>query len=190
MSNGRDSQRTHRSLAVVPWSSSCLSVGWTMTSPYNLMHKRLAVGDRYRGINIFDWLFWKQNRTLTLKLNDSTTTYEGQTLFERSRWESVDHDDDIRYPHNSLFDSGAHTHSLSPPRTLDRILSYPILSYTMPVAQVGGVGDAIGPDQWFHSLPFCTKYWFGASVLITLVRVVSTKMLYNKIHYATRNFYR
>jgi Derlin-2/3 len=38
----------------------------------------------------------------------------------------------------------------------------------MPVANVGGVGDAIGPQEWFQSLPFVTRTWFGASVLITV----------------------
>uniref|UniRef100_A0A7S2YDG2 Derlin n=1 Tax=Entomoneis paludosa TaxID=265537 RepID=A0A7S2YDG2_9STRA len=39
----------------------------------------------------------------------------------------------------------------------------------MPVAQnIGGVGDPTGPDSWFKSLPVITKYWFGASLVVTL----------------------
>jgi Derlin-2/3 len=38
----------------------------------------------------------------------------------------------------------------------------------MPMARVGGVGDAIGPEQWFRSLPIITQYWFGAVVAVTL----------------------
>jgi Derlin-2/3 len=38
----------------------------------------------------------------------------------------------------------------------------------MPMARVGGVGDAIGPEQWFRSLPTITQYWFGAVVAVTL----------------------
>lgn len=38
----------------------------------------------------------------------------------------------------------------------------------MPLANVGGIGDAMGPQEWFQSLPFVTRSWFGASFLITL----------------------
>jgi len=43
----------------------------------------------------------------------------------------------------------------------------------MPIAQpdngrMGGVGDPQGPDEWFKSLPLVTKYWFGATLLVTL----------------------
>lgn len=39
----------------------------------------------------------------------------------------------------------------------------------MPVgANIGGVGDAIGPQQWFQSLPIITQYWFGSSIIVTL----------------------
>jgi Derlin-2/3 len=38
----------------------------------------------------------------------------------------------------------------------------------MPIAAVGGVGDAVGPEQWFRSLPIVTQYWFGAVVTVTL----------------------
>mmetsp|Transcript_13177 Transcript_13177/g.36440 ORF Transcript_13177/g.36440 Transcript_13177/m.36440 type:complete len:290 (-) Transcript_13177:135-1004(-) len=39
----------------------------------------------------------------------------------------------------------------------------------MPVARdIGGVGDAQGPDSWFKSLPVITKYWFGATLVMTL----------------------
>lgn len=39
---------------------------------------------------------------------------------------------------------------------------------TMVVPQVGGVGDAVGPEQWFRSLPVITQYWFGGTLIITL----------------------
>lgn len=38
----------------------------------------------------------------------------------------------------------------------------------MPLARMGGVGDAIGPDQWFRSLPYITRLWFGATLAITV----------------------
>jgi len=41
----------------------------------------------------------------------------------------------------------------------------------MPFArqnQVAGVGDQIGPEAWFRSLPVITRYWFGSAVLVTL----------------------
>lgn len=38
----------------------------------------------------------------------------------------------------------------------------------MPLANVGGVGDAIGPQDWFQSLPYVTRMWFGASLIITV----------------------
>jgi Derlin-2/3 len=39
----------------------------------------------------------------------------------------------------------------------------------MPFAQpVQGVADAAGPDQWFKSLPVVTRYWFGATIAVTL----------------------
>mmetsp|Transcript_11311 Transcript_11311/g.27239 ORF Transcript_11311/g.27239 Transcript_11311/m.27239 type:complete len:291 (+) Transcript_11311:107-979(+) len=43
----------------------------------------------------------------------------------------------------------------------------------MPFAQPdngrqGGVGDPQGPDDWFKSLPIVTRYWFGATMLVTL----------------------
>lgn len=39
----------------------------------------------------------------------------------------------------------------------------------MPVARnVGGVGDAVGPEAWFRSLPIITRYYFGSAVLVTL----------------------
>lgn len=43
----------------------------------------------------------------------------------------------------------------------------------MPVAQpengrMGGVGDPQGPDEWFKALPIVTRYWFGATLLVTL----------------------
>ncbi|KAL7556976.1 hypothetical protein ACA910_018262 [Epithemia clementina (nom. ined.)] len=38
----------------------------------------------------------------------------------------------------------------------------------MPLARMGGVGDAQGPDAWFQSLPIITRYWFGTSLAVTL----------------------
>jgi len=38
----------------------------------------------------------------------------------------------------------------------------------MPLARVGGVGDQVGPESWFRSLPIITRYWFGTSLAITL----------------------
>lgn len=38
----------------------------------------------------------------------------------------------------------------------------------MPAPQIHNVGEAPGPEQWFHSLPLVTKYWFGATVVLTL----------------------
>lgn len=38
----------------------------------------------------------------------------------------------------------------------------------MPMANIGGVGDAIGPEAWFRSLPIITQYWFGAVAAVTL----------------------
>ena len=35
----------------------------------------------------------------------------------------------------------------------------------MPAA---GMGDVAGPEQWFKSLPFVTRYWFGLTVGLTL----------------------
>jgi hypothetical protein len=38
-----------------------------------------------------------------------------------------------------------------------------------PIPQVGGrTGDAVGPEQWFRSLPVITQYWFGSVVTLTL----------------------
>jgi Derlin-2/3 len=36
------------------------------------------------------------------------------------------------------------------------------------MANVGGVGDAVGPQEWFRSLPYVTQKWFGASAIVTL----------------------
>mmetsp|Transcript_9991 Transcript_9991/g.13188 ORF Transcript_9991/g.13188 Transcript_9991/m.13188 type:complete len:280 (+) Transcript_9991:163-1002(+) len=48
----------------------------------------------------------------------------------------------------------------------------------MPIAgNIGGVGDAQGPDSWFKALPIITRYWFGASLVITLAvnfQIIST----------------
>ena len=39
----------------------------------------------------------------------------------------------------------------------------------MPVGQpIRGVGDAVSPRDWLESLPIITRYWFGATVLLTL----------------------
>uniref|UniRef100_A0A7R9WSN7 Derlin n=1 Tax=Craspedostauros australis TaxID=1486917 RepID=A0A7R9WSN7_9STRA len=40
----------------------------------------------------------------------------------------------------------------------------------MPFAQPGNgeVNNPAGPDQWFNSLPFVTRYWFGATMIVTL----------------------
>jgi Derlin-2/3 len=38
----------------------------------------------------------------------------------------------------------------------------------MPMANIGGVGDAVGPQQWFQTLPYVTQKWFGASIIITV----------------------
>lgn len=39
----------------------------------------------------------------------------------------------------------------------------------MPVARVnGGVNQPTGPDAWFQSLPFVTRYWFGAALVLTI----------------------
>jgi len=40
----------------------------------------------------------------------------------------------------------------------------------MPVARPvdGQVGNPTGPDEWFKSLPLVTRYWFGATMIVTL----------------------
>mmetsp|Transcript_110533 Transcript_110533/g.165460 ORF Transcript_110533/g.165460 Transcript_110533/m.165460 type:complete len:282 (+) Transcript_110533:109-954(+) len=41
------------------------------------------------------------------------------------------------------------------------------MPFAQPVNQ-GGVGDTPGPDQWFKALPFVTRCWFGATIVLTL----------------------
>lgn len=42
------------------------------------------------------------------------------------------------------------------------------MPFAQPADNRGGVGDPVGPDQWFNSLPIITRYWFGATLLLTL----------------------
>lgn len=56
-----------------------------------------------------------------------------------------------------------------------------VCSFKMPMARVGGVGDAVGPDQWFQTLPIITRYWFGATVVVTLAAnfdIIGPQQLY------------
>ena len=42
----------------------------------------------------------------------------------------------------------------------------------MPIARVndndGAAGGGGGPQEWLQSLPFVTRYWFGAAICLTL----------------------
>lgn len=46
---------------------------------------------------------------------------------------------------------------------------------------IGGIGDALSPQQWFQTLPIVTRYWFGATVLLTLAanfQIISPSQLF------------
>jgi hypothetical protein len=47
-------------------------------------------------------------------------------------------------------------------------LTVSVHSFKMVIANVGGVGDAVGPQAYFQSLPIMTQYWLGATMLVTV----------------------